>query len=140
MKKIGILNVQWVDNYGAVLLAYALQESVEKLGYQAEIIDYRPLPSSAAKSSLLKRISQRISQDGVKGFFYYFYRKVNKQKAYYNVNVSSEKKRQRFNNFRQKFLHRSKIYHNITKDDDLRYDAYIVGSDVVWKPERILCM
>lgn len=138
MKKIGILNVQWVDNYGAVLLAYALQESVEKLGYQAEIIDYRPLPSSAAKSSLLKRISQRISQDGVKGFFYYFYRKVNKQKAYYNVNVSSEKKRQRFNNFRQKFLHRSKIYHNITKDDDLRYDAYIVGSDVVWKPERIL--
>lgn len=138
MKKIGILNVQWVDNYGAVLLAYALQESVERLGYQAEIIDYRPLPAHITKSSLLKRLSQRIAKDGVKGLIYYFYRKVNKKKAYHNVNVSSEKKSQCFSNFRQQHLHRSKIYHTITKNDELQYDAYIVGSDVVWKPERIL--
>ena len=42
IKKVGILNVQYVNNYGAVLLCYALQETVKKLGYNAEVIDYRP--------------------------------------------------------------------------------------------------
>lgn len=27
--KVGILNVQWVDTYEAVLLAYALQSAIE---------------------------------------------------------------------------------------------------------------
>ena len=40
--KIGILTFHCAHNYGAVLQAYALQEAVKELGYDVEIINYRP--------------------------------------------------------------------------------------------------
>ena len=40
MKKIGILTFHDVVNYGAALQAYALQESIRKIGCQVEILDY----------------------------------------------------------------------------------------------------
>lgn len=40
MKKIGIITFQESNNYGALLQAYALQSTIEKLGNVVEIIDY----------------------------------------------------------------------------------------------------
>lgn len=37
---IGIINVQWFDNPGAVWLAYALQQTVNNMGHENKIIDY----------------------------------------------------------------------------------------------------
>lgn len=42
MKKIGILTFHWAFNYGAVLQCYALFSYIKSLGYNVEIIDYRP--------------------------------------------------------------------------------------------------
>ena len=39
--KIGILTFQNAVNYGAVLQAYALQNSIEKLGAEVRLIDYQ---------------------------------------------------------------------------------------------------
>lgn len=39
-KKIGIITIVKVNNYGAELQAYALQKKLNLLGYDAEIIDY----------------------------------------------------------------------------------------------------
>lgn len=39
--QVGIITFHRAVNYGAVLQAYALQRAVEKLGHEAEIIDYR---------------------------------------------------------------------------------------------------
>ena len=40
MKKVGIITMHKVVNYGSALQAYALQRVIEKLGYDCEIIDY----------------------------------------------------------------------------------------------------
>lgn len=40
--KIGIFTTHFAINYGAVLQAYALRKSIEKLGYQCVIINYAP--------------------------------------------------------------------------------------------------
>lgn len=42
VKKIGILTFHYVLNYGAVLQTWALSSSIQALGHQAEVIDYRP--------------------------------------------------------------------------------------------------
>ena len=40
MKKIGIITILNVNNYGAELQAFSLQYKLRKMGYQAEIINY----------------------------------------------------------------------------------------------------
>ena len=40
MKKIGIITIVKVNNYGAELQAFALQKKLELMGYHTEIIDY----------------------------------------------------------------------------------------------------
>ena len=41
MKKVGILTMHAVHNYGSFLQAYATQKSVEEQGFEAMLIDYR---------------------------------------------------------------------------------------------------
>ena len=40
MKKIGIITIVRVNNYGAELQAYALQRKLANMGYDVELIDY----------------------------------------------------------------------------------------------------
>lgn len=134
-KKVGILNVQWVDNYGAVLLAYALQATIDSMGYQAEVVDYRPINISEQKS-LSERIKNQLRQNGVKGIIQRVVRKV-KGKQGSNVNVSSKEKHEKFEAFRRKYLQRSVVCHTLSDFDALDYDIYVVGSDVIWKPDRV---
>lgn len=135
VKKVGILNVQWVDNYGAVLLAYALQLTIDAMGYQAEIIDYRPVTVTKSKS-LIKRVRDNYEQFGLKGIADKVIQKVfGKPRG--NVNTSSEEKHRRFEAFRERYLKRTRPYHAISSDD-FDYNIYVVGSDVVWKPDRVL--
>lgn len=42
MSKVGIITYHAAYNYGSVLQAKATQEVVQKLGHEAQIIDYRP--------------------------------------------------------------------------------------------------
>ena len=43
MKRVGILTFHYINNYGAMLQAYALKKAIDKLdGYEAEIINYIP--------------------------------------------------------------------------------------------------
>ena len=39
-KKVGVVTILKVNNYGAELQAYATQAVLKKLGWNAEIIDY----------------------------------------------------------------------------------------------------
>ena len=39
-KKVGIITMHKVPNFGSALQAYALQHKVDELGYDAELIDY----------------------------------------------------------------------------------------------------
>ena len=46
MKKVGLLTYHGAINYGSVLQAYALQQTIINLGNQCEIIDFRPKKQS----------------------------------------------------------------------------------------------
>ncbi len=130
IKNVGILNVQHVNNYGAVLLCYALQETVKKLGYKAEVIDYRP--NKLDNRDLVSRIKNTGMCRKVKD---YLKTKIRGNKR--GVNNNTYKKDKVFYKFKADYLNRSKIYIKSDKMKNLDYDAYIVGSDVVWKPGRI---
>lgn len=40
MKKVGIMSMQRIANYGSFLQAYALRQLIEELGYKVEFVDY----------------------------------------------------------------------------------------------------
>ncbi len=40
MKKVGILSMQRIKNYGSFLQAYALKQTIEDLGHEVEFVDY----------------------------------------------------------------------------------------------------
>ena len=41
--KVGILNVQWLNNLGSVLLAYAVQKKLDEIGFENAIETKRGL-------------------------------------------------------------------------------------------------
>lgn len=133
MKKVGILNVQHADNYGAVLLAYALQTEIEHLGYNAEIIDFRP---TAAHPNFIRKSFEILRQDG----FSQFLRKLQKKILYHHKTDAKalNARRKAFSDFREHYLNRSKIYRSVMDERPLDYDIYVVGSDVIWKPARVI--
>lgn len=63
MKKIGIMSMQRIKNYGSFLQAYGLKKNIEKLGYEVEFVDYEfekqiiPKP----KKSIIKKILNNIN-------------------------------------------------------------------------------
>lgn len=41
MKKVGIMSMQRIINYGSFLQAYGLKKVIEGLGYEVEFVDYQ---------------------------------------------------------------------------------------------------
>lgn len=107
--KIGILTFHEADSYGAVLQAYALQQTLLKLGADSEFVHIKtqnapekaPAPSGAAAI---------------------FARKIQ---------AESEKRAALFTQFRQEHLKISDAY-SPSDDIDKDFDRFIAGSDQIW--------
>lgn len=122
MKKIGIITFHRAKNYGAVLQAYALQHTLEQLGSDCEIVDYKCenidngyKPFQFSKTDPIKSILKSLVM----------YRK-------------RAKKIEQFSSFYNNYLKISdKTYSNsdISECKNL-YDAFISGSDQVWGPGK----
>lgn len=124
--RVGLINVQNLDNFGAVLVAYSLENAVKSLGAEVYTIDYRPqirLPKCFRLPFSLKKkyVRYRIEGNG---------------KKYYSA-ISSDG-HNRFEKFRNTYLNRTAPVWGFFKQEDCPCDLYVVGSDVVWKPERVL--
>ena len=134
MKRIGIITIVKVNNYGAELQAYATQRAMQKMGYEAELIDY-----------LFYNNRGHIKEKCSMPFYHYplktraietlaaVIRKWN-NRIPSRLSVSRNKRFDDFHNeytrFSEKRYRRySELYHNPPK-----YDAYCVGSDQVWNP------
>lgn len=116
VKKVGIVTYHCVDNYGAVLQAYSLLNTISLLSkYDVEIVDYRPneitknysfsiLPES---KSLVKFVSNLLS--------YPFKKNKNKK----------------FLEFSNKHF---RLSNKVSSSSWRNYDFLIVGSDQVWNP------
>ncbi len=108
--RVGILNVQWLNNYGSILIAYCMQKKLDMLGVDNEIIDFRPYPLN--KNGEIPSVHKE-EKESARG-------KIEKCDA-----------------FRREHLRRSAPLIGIEGADKLDYDAFIVGSDTVWTPLRI---
>ena len=108
--KVGILNVQWLNNMGSVLLAFAVQKKLDQMGIENEVINF---------------MTQKVDECGE-------IPSVHKEEK-----ASSFKKIENFNKFRKNHLRLSREYVGISEVDGMDYDAYILGSDTVWTPLRV---
>lgn len=118
MMKVATLTFQDADNYGAMLQCYALQKSVERLGVECLVIDYKcsylnhPYGLAALKRKGLIRF--------ILG----------------NINALVRKPRKKkFKAFRQEIpMTRSVTKQNIRELNN-EFDSFIVGSDCVWNDD-----
>lgn len=120
---IGILTFQASNNYGALLQAYALQESIIKMNKEVEIINYispakqgwyKPFDFSI-KKSLKHNLRQMLKIPN-----YFYVKNKNKKTQIFKdntLNISPEK-----------FIGRSSQFEYYVN----KYETIVVGSDQVW--------
>lgn len=123
MAKIGIINFHKADNYGSVLLAYAITKVLKTLGYEAEIINYQPrkqlemysIPITTGKR-WIKKMLERI--------------------CWLHYMKDLRKKVRRFDAFRKKYIPMTP-YTN--KAEDINnvcgtFDITMAAGDQIWNP------
>mgnify|MGYP001943988180 CR=1 FL=1 len=129
MNKVGIITFHCADNFGAVLQAYSLQEVVAKMGFEPEIIDFRP-DRIVDNYSIFFNNRKSIEKIGLS-------RTIKKYLS--NIkNIKDIKRRMsNFNNFRNEFLKLSSNTYYTSNEllkNPPKYNYYITGSDQVWNP------
>lgn len=114
MKTVGIITFHWPTNYGAILQTLALQQAISRMGFNVEIINYKP----------------RRYDDNLWTFFRY-------RKFLNIVKYRQERRKENFFNvFRKENLNLSKRFFStkqLQKETE-KYDILISGSDQVMNP------
>lgn len=134
MKKVGILSLFNVANFGAELQAFATQKALENLGYDSELIDY---PFYKDKRYVLTPKSRPVFKFSIRDKFEeWLYPKLMKLMTLLHYSNAIKIKAQRFSDFHKDFSRLSREYRTAESlyNEDLGYDVYLVGSDQVWNP------
>ena len=106
---IGILTFHEADSYGAVLQAYALQQTLFETGADSEFVHIKSSKSSTKEAALTGAaaiFARRMKEEG-------------------------KKREILFEQFRRQYLKISEPYEPDAIPDD-RYDCFVAGSDQVW--------
>ena len=118
MKRIGVITFHRAINYGAVLQAYALNESIQKLGYEPVTIDYKN--TFIDKSYDYKLFNFKTMKSLITGILLYT-RLIKKKKS--------------FEDFRAKYFNLDPIT-DLYSEKSIKhlrsYKSFITGSDQVW--------
>ena len=120
MKKVGIVTIHKINNYGAALQAYALNRHIRSLGHEAKTIDFRTY-RVAESYQLLHKVEGKM--DLVR----------NAQALLYAGKL--RRRKSRFDDFlAQNVPMTDRAYYS---DAELReavldFDTYICGSDQIW--------
>jgi len=111
--KVGILTYHHVENYGALLQAYALSEAVKNQGHEVEFIDYQPY----------------------RAIIYYL--KQTYLSPHFAAYAAKSREMKRF--FRSHLPLSPKVYYSRSGLQELRrrYDLVVCGSDEVWNIKSI---
>lgn len=130
---IGIINLQFVQNYGAVIAAAVLEDIVKKIvgeSYVVETINYGPSLTNGTRLQLRKDAVQNVG-----GWREYLKRRLVKG---YKSDYNSQGRTAKFKIFRDTFLNITKFYTDCKQIiGNKNYKAFIVGSDVVWHKKRV---
>ena len=132
-KKVGIVTILKVNNYGAELQAYATQEFLKSMGYEAEIIDYLFYKNPQHKRTRLSKplfafpLKKRVAE--------FVYPLLSDLRNISNGKTLARRKN-RFENFHRLNTSMSPTYRSIDElyDAEMDYDVYLTGSDQVWNP------
>ncbi|MBO5020010.1 MAG: polysaccharide pyruvyl transferase family protein [Clostridia bacterium] len=129
--KVGIITYHNVINYGAVLQALALQESIKELGVDSEIINYTPIKifSDYKPFSLFKY--KKIYKMGFKIFL-----RAVASDIKHGLNITLKNKG--FSDFGNKYFNYSGNSFNDFNKSHINlpdYDVCFTGSDQVWNPD-----
>ena len=110
--KAGIITFHNAENYGAALQTYALMKTLQNMGCEPEVVDYRN--RGVFKRNLIKNLYYALT----------FQQPLKNYRAYHT--------------FRQQFLHLSqrpyRTLADFAADADL-YDVLFFGSDQIWNPD-----
>ncbi|OJX30070.1 MAG: hypothetical protein BGO86_05885 [Chryseobacterium sp. 36-9] len=123
--KIGILTLPLWNNYGGIIQAYALQETLTNLGHAVSLIDYHHHQTDfdILKNNFLRFIKHRIL-------------KLENAPYYPNISENTYISVNTLDFIRNNFENKTR---KVTDDASLKretelLDAIIVGSDQVWRP------
>lgn len=120
MKKVGLLTMHRVFNYGSILQAYATQTIIESLGFICDVIDYQ-YPNKIHKCGKFD-IHQFI------GFLLQL-----------KQGFPELRRRKKFRRFYKKYFHLTRYYptkESLERNPPIE-DVYIVGSDQTWNTRHI---
>lgn len=113
---VGIMTFHWAANYGAVLQAFALQEFLRELGFDAVIINYLP------RRLILRDTARLIARGRIK-----------------TLRVRRQKER-KIKPFRTGYLRLTKRYGSFASLKSCTgFDAVIAGSDQIWNESFTMC-
>lgn len=113
MKKVGIVTIYDINNFGNRLQAYALNKFISNLGYNCEQI------KSNGKVGLLYKIKYNIKKE----LDLFLHKSVRKRK----YNFKKFNKNIKFSKF---FIRNNHVSSKINEE----YSYFVVGSDQVWNP------
>lgn len=122
-KSVGIITTHYAANYGAILQAYALQNIIQSLGYDCEIIDFRPNIDVYGRKYIFRELNLKIIFHNIQRIFHFKYLSRFKSRI---------AKMDEFLN--EKIKKSDKIYKSYEEiiEDLPQYDCYVCGSDQVW--------
>lgn len=124
--RIGLVTWYKFQNFGTVLQAYALQKTVQGLGYSCTII-----PNHSEKQELKSKLT-------IDEFGYKLRRKIKKLLKIYEYKYLAQYddeyklRGQLFEDFIESYLHEGPLLS--LHDYEQYYNAFICGSDQIWSP------
>ena len=124
--KIAILTLPLITNYGGILQAYALQTTLERMGHDVYVIAKKRKPLSLPIYKMPFSYGKRIIKNLIGRRFPLFYeQKINRERPIIQ---------QYTDEFIHKYIH-LKQYDTFSDILPSEYDAFVVGSDQVWRPK-----
>lgn len=127
-KRIGIITIHRIFNYGSVFQSYALQEVCTSLGFDVEIIDYAYPNDFHHRNVTNEQLNTYVETKKEKLFRWFF-------KLVYLLSLLKQHKC--IVKFRNKYLNLSDSTYYSPQEVEQKishYDVYLTGSDQIWNP------
>lgn len=130
-RKIGIMTYYAVQNYGAALQAFALQQSLKKLGVEPELIKFFDQHNESRPSEKKHSVIHILKSKSFRNELIFHF------KRFMRVRKQTVSKSEAFSSFRNNYLKISREPYYDWEDlqqANSRYNGFVVGSDMVWTP------
>ena len=123
--KVDIITLHYIWHYGSLLQTYATCKVFEKLGIEAEVIDY-VRPNANENEEIKAGLTARNYRNPIKSFLFVVSKKI------------ENKRRKKFSeDFLKKYVRLTKRYssYDELKENPPQADIYCTGSDQTWNSE-----